>query len=130
MIKRREEDEQAGKNQKIIWLLKALLFSYVVTGISLLLLSVLLYKFEWNEHLVSAAIVAVYVLSTVVGGIVIGKLVRTRRFFWGLLLGNLYFILLLVITIILYRSLSGNGLNMLTAWILCTGGGMTGGMIS
>ena len=118
------------KNQKIIWLLKALLFSYVVTGISLLLLSVLLYKFEWNEHLVSAAIVAVYVLSTVVGGIVIGKLVRTRRFFWGLLLGNLYFILLLVITIILYRSLSGNGLNMLTAWILCTGGGMTGGMVS
>lgn len=118
------------KNQKIIWLLKALLFSYVVTGISLLLLSVLLYKFEWNEHLVSAAIVAVYVLSTIVGGIVIGKLVRTRRFFWGLLLGNLYFILLLVITIILYRSLSGNGLNMLTAWILCTGGGMTGGMIS
>lgn len=118
------------KNQKIIWLLKALLFSYVVTGISLLLLSVLLYKFEWNEHLVSAAIVAVYVLSTVVGGIVIGKLVRTRRFFWGLLLGNLYFILLLVITIILYRSLPGNGLNMLTAWILCTGGGMTGGMIS
>ena len=118
------------KNQKIIWLLKALLFSYVVTGISLLLLSVLLYKFEWNEHLVSAAIVAVYVLSTVVGGIVIGRLVRTRRFFWGLLLGNLYFILLLVITIILYRSLSGNGLNMLTAWILCTGGGMTGGMIS
>lgn len=118
------------KNQKIIWLLKALLFSYVVTGISLLLLSVLLYKFEWNEHLVSAAIVAVYVLSTVVGGIVIGNLVRTRRFFWGLLLGNLYFILLLVITIILYRSLSGNGLNMLTAWILCTGGGMTGGMIS
>ena len=118
------------KNQKIIWLLKALLFSYVVTGISLLLLSVLLYKFEWNEHLVSAAIVAVYVLSTVVGGIVIGKLVRTRRFFWGLLLGNLYFILLLVITIVLYRSLSGNGLNMLTAWILCTGGGMTGGMIS
>ena len=116
------------KNQKIIWLLKALLFSYVVTGISLLLLSVLLYKFEWNEHLVSAAIVAVYVLSTVVGGIVIGKLVRTRRFFWGLLLGNLYFILLLVITIILYRSLSGNGLNMLTAWILCTGGGMTGGI--
>ena len=118
------------KNQKIIWLLKALLFSYVVTGISLLLLSVLLYKFEWNEHLVSAAIVAVYVLSTVIGGIVIGKLVRTRRFFWGLLLGNLYFILLLVITIILYRSLSGNGLNMLTAWILCTGGGMAGGMIS
>lgn len=118
------------KNQKIIWLLKALLFSYVVTGISLLLLSVLLYKFEWNEHLVSAVIVAVYVLSTVVGGIVIGRLVRTRRFFWGLLLGNLYFILLLVITIILYRSLSGNGLNMLTAWILCTGGGMTGGMIS
>lgn len=118
------------KNQKIIWLLKALLFSYVVTGICLLLLSVLLYKFEWNERLVSAAIVAVYVLSTVVGGIVIGKLVRTRRFFWGLLLGNLYFILLLIITIILYHSISGNGLNMLTAWILCVGGGMAGGMIS
>ena len=39
------------KNQKIIWLLKALLFSYVVTGISLLLLSVLLYKFEWWQYM-------------------------------------------------------------------------------
>lgn len=79
------------KNQKIIWLLKALLFSYVVTGISLLLLSVLLYKFEWNEHLVSAAIVAVYVLSTVVGGIVIGKLVRTRTLFLGTPSGKFVF---------------------------------------
>lgn len=118
------------KSQKFIWLLKALLFSYVITGVSLVVLSGLLYKFEWNARFVSAAIVAVYVFSTIAGGVVLGKLVRVRRFFWGFLLGVGYFVLLFLITIVVYHSFSGNAGNLLTALILCAGGGMIGGMIS
>ena len=46
-------DRKNGK-QKIVWMLKSLLFSYVVTGMLLALLTVLLYKFELDEQLVSA----------------------------------------------------------------------------
>lgn len=69
-------ERQEKRETRIVWMLKSLLFSYVVTGMLLALLTVLLYKFELDEQLVSAAIVAIYVLATMAGGLVIGKLVK------------------------------------------------------
>ena len=91
-------ERQEKRETRIVWMLKSLLFSYVVTGMLLALLTVLLYKFELDEQLVSAAIVAIYVLATMAGGLVIGKLVKVRRFLWGLGLGAAYFALLMLIT--------------------------------
>lgn len=113
-----------------MWMLKALLTAYVITGILLLLLAMALYRLELNEKSVSAAVIAIYVLSTLVGGIVIGKLAKIRRFLWGLGLGSAYFILLLLITLGVYHTLSGDGIHLLTTFILCTAGGMAGAMIS
>lgn len=123
-------ERQEKRETKIVWMLKSLLFSYVVTGMLLALLTVLLYKFELDEQLVSAAIVAIYVLATMAGGLVIGKLVKVRRFLWGLGLGAAYFALLMLITLGVYHTLNGNAINMITVFILCSGGGMIGGMIS
>lgn len=123
-------ERQEKREKKMVWMLKSLLFSYVVTGMLLALLTVLLYKFELDEQLVSAAIVAIYVLATMAGGLVIGKLVKVRRFLWGLGLGAAYFALLMLITLGVYHTLNGNAVNMITAFILCSGGGMIGGMIS
>ena len=69
-------------------------------------------------------------LSTFVGGFIIGKLMKVRRFFWGLSLGVVYFALLLLITLGVYKGLNGDGANLITTFILCAGGGMAGGMIS
>ena len=123
-------EKQRNRETKMIWMLKALLFAYVVTGILLALLTVLVYKFELDKQLVSAAIVAIYVLATMAGGLVIGKLVKVRRFLWGLGLGLAYFALLMLITLGVYRTLNGDAVNLITALILCSGGGMIGGMIS
>ncbi len=123
-------EKRAWKNAKMMWMLKALLASYIITGIFLIVLALLLYRFELNERIVSAAIVAIYVLSTFIGGFIIGKLVRVRRFLWGMSLGVIYFALLLLITLGVYRGLNGDGANLLTTFILCAGGGMAGGMIS
>ena len=117
-------------DSKIMWILKALLTSYIVTGILLVVLAMLLYKFELNEKIVSAAIVGIYVISTLIGGFIIGRLMKVRRFLWGMGLGILYFALLLLITLGVYRTLNGNSANLLTTFILCAGGGMAGGMIS
>lgn len=123
-------ERQVRRDSKVMWVLKALLAAYVVTGILLLILTFLLYKFELNESLVSAAIVAIYVVSTLIGGIVIGKIARVKRFVWGLSLGIIYFALLFLITLGVYRTLNGDGVNLMTTFILCAGGGMAGGMIS
>ena len=110
--------------------MKSLLVSYVLTGVLLLLLAVALYKLELNEKAVSAAIVAIYIVSTLIGGIIIGKFARVRRYLWGLGLGIGYFALLLLITLGVYRTLNGDAANMVTTFVLCAGGGMAGGMLS
>ena len=61
------------RDSKALWVLKALLVSYIVTGVLLLVLAMLLYKFELDEKTVSAGIVAIYVASTLIGGLVLGK---------------------------------------------------------
>ena len=123
-------ERQVRKDSKVMWVLKALLASYIVTGILLLLLTMALYKMELNEKMVSAAIVAIYVMATLIGGILIGKMAKVKRFIWGLGLGVAYFALLLLITLGVYHTLNGAGANLVTTFILCAGGGMAGGMIS
>ena len=118
--------ENMQKNIKVIWWIKSLLASYIVTGILLLVLTFFMYKFELNEKIVSAAIVGIYVVSTLIGGMIIGKLTKSKRYLWGMVLGIIYFVLLLLITLGVYRTLNGDSVSM----ILCAGGGMTGGMIS
>lgn len=123
-------ERQIRRDSPVMWILKALLASYIITGVLLALLTVLLYKLELNEKAVSAAIVAVYVISTLIGGIAIGKMAKRKRFLWGIGLGILYFALLMAITLGVYHTLNTDGVNLVTTLILCAGGGMAGGMIS
>ena len=124
MERNRKETGRVG------WILKALLISYVLTGALLLVLAMLLYKLNMDEKAVSAGITAIYITATLIGGLAIGKMAGSRRFIWGLILGILYFALLLLITLGVYRTLDGAVGNILTTFLLCAGGGMIGGMIS
>ena len=106
--------ENMQKNIKVIWWIKSLLASYIVTGILLLVLTFFMYKFELNEKIVSAAIVGIYVVSTLIGGVIIGKLTKSKRYLWGMVLGILYFVLLLLITLGVYRTLNGDSVSIVT----------------
>ena len=121
------------KEQNEVWIMlmvKALLAAYVVTGILLIILALALYKFELNEGAVTAGVTAVYLISTFTGGLVVGKLAKVRRFLWGIVLGILYFALLLLVTVGIYRTFHGSSTEILVTFALCAGGGMAGGMIS
>ncbi|MEF9945707.1 MAG: TIGR04086 family membrane protein [Lachnospiraceae bacterium] len=123
-------EKKIRKESKMIWILKALLVSYGVTGVLLLVLTLLLYKLDLDEQKVTVGIITVYVLSTFAGGIVLGKLAKVRKFVWGISLGLTYFALLLLISLGVYHTLHGNGINVVSTFLLCAGGGMLGGMVS
>lgn len=128
---RREQMRKKEQNEVwIMWMVKALLAAYVVTGILMIILALALYKFELNEGAVTAGVTAVYLISTFTGGLVVGKLAKVRRFLWGMVLGILYFALLLLVTVGIYRTFHGSSTEILVTFALCAGGGMAGGMIS
>ena len=118
------------RGEKIMWMLKSLLASYIVTGLLLLGLTFLVYKFELDEQVVVAGIVAIYVVATFMGGYIIGKLTAIRKFVWGMVVGAIYLALLFFISYGVYREFNTNGISSITTAILCIGGGTLGGMLS
>ena len=85
---------------KVKVILKSLLFSYAVTGAFLLLLAFLLFQFDLGEKPVSAGIVAVYILSCFSGGFMSGKILRTDKYLWGILVGAFYYLLLITVSFV------------------------------
>ena len=88
---------------KPIQMMKALLLSYAVTGVLLLVLAFLLYKFGLGESQVNLGIMVIYILSCLAGGFYMGRKGKTRRFLWGMGLGAGYALLLMAVTYLTER---------------------------
>ena len=119
-----------GQKSGVMRIFQALLVSYIITGILLLVLAVLLYKLNLDKGKVTAGITGLYVVSAFAGGFLIGKLQKVRIFIWGLMLGILYFLLLVLVSFGVYHTLQGDVMQIVTTLVLCAAGGMLGGMLS
>lgn len=113
-----------------IRIMKALLVSYLVTGLLLLLIAGLLYRFRLDEGQIQIGIIVTYILSCFTGGFLAGKMMKSRKFLWGVLLGLCYFLVMTLVSLAVNRELQSSSSGFITAFILCMGGGMLGGMLS
>ena len=115
---------------KPIQMMKALLLSYAVTGVLLLGLAFLLYKFGLGESQVNLGIMVIYILSCLAGGFYMGRKGKTRRFLWGMGLGAGYALLLMAVTYLTERPFGGDLTEILLMFFICIMGGALGGMLS
>lgn len=124
MLKRDTQDK------KFLSALLILVLSYVLTACLLLLLAFILYKFRISESIVNIAVIVIYISVTFAAGFIAGKYYKVKKFLWGLVLGSVYFLILVLISLIGGVSDAVIGSGVVTTWILCAGGGMLGGMLS
>ncbi|NCB91313.1 MAG: TIGR04086 family membrane protein [Clostridia bacterium] len=115
---------------RIMALLKGLLIAYLITGISLLILALLLFKMNLDEGKITIGIIVIYILSCFLGGMFVGKKSGKQKFLWGLLLGIAYFVLLTMVSAITEPGLSSGLKGIMTSFVMCMGAGMLGGMFS
>ena len=127
-LRPRSTNEESGV--PVIFLLKSLLFSYILTGGLLLLLALLLYRFSLPEKIVSISIIVIYVGATFLAGFLTGKKMKSRKFLWGLAMGSAYFLVLVIVSLVVNHSVGDLSDSFLTTLVLCAGGGMLGGMLS
>lgn len=124
MLKRDTQDK------KFLSALLILVLSYVLTACLLLLLAFILYKFRISESIVNIAVIVIYISVTFAAGFIAGKYYKVKKFLWGLVLGSIYFLILVLVSLIGGVSDTVIGSGVVTTWILCAGGGMLGGMLS
>ncbi len=123
-------DKVIHRNSKVIVIIRDLLISYIVTGILLLLLAFLMLKIDVSNTILSGGIIVTYILSTFIGGFLLGKSAEQKRFMWGLGMGALYFVVLFLISILTNSLVGMEASRMVSVMIICLFSGMLGGMVS
>ncbi len=121
---------KATISSNAVFLLKDLLFSYLLTALLLLLTALCLYRFRLSAKTVSLCLTCIYVLATFVAGFIAGKKVGVRKFLWGMASGLSYFIVLAVFSLILKQDAASMSGNFFSVLVLCMASGMLGGMVS
>ena len=109
---------------------KILLVMYVVTAMLLFLLAVLVQRFQWESGGISVGICIIYVISCFIGGFFAGKVQRSKKFIWGILMGLAYIIVMLFITLAAKHGFHSTVSAFIVNLLLCIGSGMIGGMLS
>ena len=109
---------------------KSILISYLLTGLLLLILALLLYRFGLSENTVSICILCVYVIASFLAGFLSGKRMQSRKFLWGCLSGIFYFLILVLLSLAFPPANRAALTNVLTVYVICMASGTIGGMLA
>ena len=109
---------------------KILMMMFITTAILLFVLAFFVQKLSWQNGTISIGISSVYVLSCFLGGFLIGKVQRSKKFVWGILISLMYVIAMLVITMLVKGGFTAVMSEFIINLLLCVGSGMLGGMLS
>ena len=111
---------------KILNFLKTMVIAYAVTGIMLVILSFALYKAGLSEWQVSAGIIVTYAVSAFIGGYIIAKSERSRRLFWGIGFGIIYFAILMLVSLALSGGVAIDKAAVIRRAVICICAGAIG----
>ncbi|MBD5495186.1 MAG: TIGR04086 family membrane protein [Lachnospiraceae bacterium] len=123
-------ERKAIDSGKIVFVMKCMLAAYLLTAGLLLLLALMLYRFGLSEKVVSICIILIYIAVTFLAGFIAGKRAGEKKFLWGLVMGCVYFLILMAVSLIVNRGIEEPISRMATVFMLCSGSGMLGGMLS
>ena len=120
---------EAGKERGNVRtdLLKSFAFSCLVTMVLLFVLALVVFKWQIGAGAVSGAIIGIYLFVNFLAGRMLGKRMGTRKYLWGLVQGTGYFAILLLISL-LFGAGETEARDVISAFFLCAGGSMFGGM--
>jgi len=109
----------------------ALAVAIVTTLLLILLVTVLVYNTNISGTMSGILLVAIYVLAPFAGAFVLGKMVKKKRFLWGLLLAGVYFVIFLVVSRMSASPESMPGVrDYIEVLLAVLPGGILGGMFS
>lgn len=103
---------------------------FIISALLLLILALLLYRLELSEAVVKVAVIVIYIITGLTGGILMGKKIRDKKFLWGFVAGTVYFGILFAVSLIIKGGAGIEPVKMITTWVLCACAGTAGGMIS
>lgn len=97
----------------------ALLASFLITFLGILGLSFSLLVFPVSERVVDIGILILYILSCFVAGRIIRKRTWNKRFLWGLLIGDAYYLILVLMSVMCGSITAMSVKDVITSLVIC-----------
>ncbi len=114
--------------ENVIRTVKALVASYIASLILVLLMALIMYKLKLSESQTYIGIIAIYVISSALGGFLIAKSTQSKRLIRGILMGVLYFAVLTFVSLIINKGIHASPSDVVKALAACMAGGAVGGI--
>lgn len=125
---RRPKKPELNPRLVITALLKSVIAGYVFTFIFILIFSYIVYKFDFSASQVNIGTIVITILATFISGLFAAKIMRKNGWMYGLITGVIYFIILIVVSLIINDN-STISQEAITLFFICIGGSTLGGMI-
>lgn len=110
---------------------------FIILGImflcSLLMLGILtliIWKMDGGSNVLSVGVIVIYILSNALGGFLVGKMMGQQKFFWGVVIGAAYFLVLFLIGVGLMQTKINGNMQIISGAMVCVISGMLGGMVA
>ena len=124
--KKGNNDEK--QNDSIVSLTKEVIFSYLITAIVFIVYGILLTYTETTEKNIQIVVMITTVLSVLIGGIISSKGVSKRGLMFGMLVGIIYSIIMIMISFCVLPTIKITS-KMIMIIILSISAGGIGGII-
>lgn len=93
-------------------------------------ITTLVWKMDGNSHVLSIGIILTYILSNIIGGFLTGKMMGHQKFFWGVVTGVAYFLILVAVGVLLMGTELAGNMQVVSCGLMCVVSGMLGGMLA
>lgn len=103
---------------------------FLLSAVILAVLATIIWKAEVGSSFVGGGVIAVYVISCFLGGFLMGINMGKHKFFWGLLMGAVYFGILVGAGQLIFHEPMKEGLHLVSSLLICGVAGMLGGMLA
>lgn len=114
---------------KVLNVSKAILISYILSAIALVVLAFIMYKSGLTKSQVEIGVKVIYFISAFIAGLVIALKEKRRRLFWGMAMGVVYMAIIIIISLIVNKGNVENIVGMLVNVAICVAGGGIGALI-
>jgi len=117
-------------NQKIICLFRTTILCYLISFLLISLAAFILFKSNLSASQMKPGIYAIYAIACLFGGFLTGRRLQEKRILWGIILGFIYFVVLLLLSFALTHTFPQLSAKTLITLCLCLIGGLIGAIIS
>ncbi len=103
---------------------------FLLSALILMILSAVMLKNHMGAGFISGGVIAIYVISCLAGGFLLGQYMGKHKFLWGILIGGCYFGIILLAGKLIYHNGGGWDIQLISSCLICIVAGMLGGMLA